>query len=367
MRAPWKNLASVSVAASLAAAALFQLGCESESERADQQVRQAMAQAATADGDAVGAAGKAAAIQGASPAVSVQALTNVARAEVDRAVDLMEDVEHDQARAAALVGEINRIAGRIASTNTLVLGYARFDPATAKAAIETEKKAAAEGGENGLWKAHESDVGGAIPARATLDKQITDLKGRASQLESQISDLKSKRAKAIADAEKLERQADTLAGKDSVEVFQQSAGARKAAMDHATQIAQLESELMPVRQDLARAEATRQDVDGAVARFDELAQQTSAGGEQAQASIAELRHLARAVVGAWRRRGGPGHRVGCGPRRRAPADAPADPPVEPAARRTARAWSASPCRPRCRARPAEGRPADAAPAEAALR
>jgi hypothetical protein len=80
MRTHWNKLASMSLAASLVAAAMLsQAGCESDEAKASKEVSAAIE--STDGGDAIARASKAAQIKGAAPNVSIIALQQLAEAE----------------------------------------------------------------------------------------------------------------------------------------------------------------------------------------------------------------------------------------------------------------------------------------------
>jgi hypothetical protein len=322
MRTPWNRLASLSLAASFAAAALLsQAGCEGEQEKATKEVRAAVSATPKEGADPVTEAAKAVAIKGGSPDANITALERLAQLEVAQAADLINRVERDEVRVQLHLGAINRIASRIGGINTLALGYRRLEPVEAKAAVEGEKKKATEGQDGTNWYPHDS---GALPAMKVVDAQIVELQAKAKGLESQIADLTSRRKQAIDEAERLEKEADAQAGRQAVATFEKSSASRKQAMEMAANIGQLTADLLPVKQDLARAEGSKKHLAETMAGLDQLAAANDAKWQQALESIKELTELSRTLIEG----GGAGAPVA--PAATPPVEAPSAPVETPA-------------------------------------
>src|SRR5687767_12739192 len=268
---------------------VVQTGCDSSVDAADEQVRQHMAEGEQKTEAAVSSAPavpdgyvKAAQVADASPAAKAMALTRLADAERDRAVALLGEADRLESDLLRVVGAINRQSARIQSNNTLVAGLARMEPTKVRQALE-QHRTAAQGEQNPVWVEHES---GAIQGLKALQEQSAKLQEEIGQLEEQSKGLATQRTKLIADAEQLERKSETAKGQESVELYTQSVDARKQAADLGVQVEALEAKLLPLRQDLVRAQAGQEAVAKTVAAFGKQLEVTQQQWQQVQQQMA---------------------------------------------------------------------------------
>lgn len=278
---------------------LSQAGCEGELDAADKQVRHHISQAQQKTEAAVSTAPavpegykQAAAVPNASPAAKVEALMLLADAERDRAVALLTEADRFESDLLRLIGAVNRQAVQIQSNNTLIAGLARQEPTKVTQAIE-QQRSAAQGQQDPVWVPHDT---GAIQALQGLEEQAKQLQEQIAQLEAQAKDLAAQRAKLIADAEQLEKQSNEAQGQESAELFSQSVEARKQAADLSVQAEAVEANLLPLRQDLERAQASQQVVAKAIEAFGGQLQTTQQSWKQVQEQIAALRQINQRIL-----------------------------------------------------------------------
>ena len=124
---------------------LTQGGCDGDVDAADGQVREHIAEGEQKTDSAVLAAPgvpdgykKAAGVVSASPAAKVEALSQLAEAERDRALALMGEADRLDSELLRLVGATNRQSIRIQSNNSLIAGLARMEPTAVEAANHVE-------------------------------------------------------------------------------------------------------------------------------------------------------------------------------------------------------------------------------------
>lgn len=295
-----RKIFRVFVSAGCLSLALLQGGCDGDADAANREVREHLAAGQAQTDVGVSAAPgvpeaykKAVAVAAASPATKVEALTRLADAERDRALALMAEADRLEAEMFRLIGAVNQQAARIQSNNTLAAGLAQLEPTKATQAIE-QQRSAAQGAENPVWIEHET---GPIPALKGLDDQAGQLEGRIAELEGKAKELAAQRSKQIRDAEEFEKQSGEAQGARSGELFNESVDARKQAADLGVQVEALDAQLLPLRQDLERVQASRQAIARTIETFAAQIQATRQNWSKVKEQIAELQKQNQQILG----------------------------------------------------------------------
>lgn len=312
MRAPWKQAASMTVAACISAALV---GCKRPVEQADQSVSAQLAQGVKAlpgtPEKAITDLEKATKISGASPSAQSQARLDLAHAELRAADHLIlglspapgkgkqlaaEGVDQIESRIVDLCTSINAQASRLQANNVSIASLKQLGLkiATAQDAL-TKGAAAAQGGsDSATWIAADS---GAIPSQAGADAQLAALQQKIDDLTKQQADLTAQRLTAVQQAEQLRNQSETATGRKSVELFTQSSNLRKQAADLTTQLDGLAAQLTTLNQDLQVAQAQKVQLGNAIKVFAAQKDQVAANSKQTQSQILTLGQSSQGLLG----------------------------------------------------------------------
>jgi hypothetical protein len=334
------------------------LGCDSETDRANKEIDKAVQGTATEHGDAaISALSKVASQAKASAIASANAKVALAHAEADQARVLLRDVARDELGISRLLSEMGEIAEQVKRSNTLVASYETLskqaiagvskDIAAQQAAVQG--KAAED-----TWKL-DGDAG-ELPALSNANARAEKLAPQIQELETKKADLLKQKTAADAKASDLLKQSKRKSGKESLNLFTQSAQQSKAAADTATEIAKVDHELMKLQQDLELAKAQSAQLDATSKEFAARIEENQKSQAELDALVEAHRALAKALV----------YGDGSQP---APSSKPGDkgdtatPPAEKTAPEGADAAKPAAFQEKA---PAEGAPADAAaPADTA--
>ncbi len=280
IQAPWRRAASIALAASITAGLAQLSGCKQPSEQADQSVA---AQLATAEnvaaqpnenpGDAIGPFKQATTIQGASAPAKIHAELTLADANVRAADALIADIEARQAEIARLSGEIAAKAASMQLNNVMIAGFRAMEPKATEDALAQQATAAQGGSDGAPWVAGDSPV----PSETGVKQQIASLKDQIEKLTTQKNDQETQRAQLTQQAEQLRAQSEAAKGKESVDLFTQSAILTKKAADLAIQNNAIDAQVTAAQQDLAVAQAAQTQLDASVQDLNTQSQQVKQG------------------------------------------------------------------------------------------
>ena len=240
---PWLIGLAVPAALSLAG------GCDSARDKADRAVDENLRQAAAADPVKAHTYLDAAAKESAaSLPEQLRAKSALAAAELRQAMDVCSRVLTNSARITQLSQDITSLTDAVAADNRLVATLGKNQPDPVLAAVKQQSDAIAGSEQSPDWV--KTDVN-ALAAAAPTDKSVTALQGQASTLEQQLKSESDQRNDLLAKADQLNQQSMQAQHQASVDLFTQSADARKQAGDLAVKIDQDNSALSRVKADLA--------------------------------------------------------------------------------------------------------------------
>ncbi len=310
MQAPWKQVASVTIAASVLAAFV---GCKRPVEQADQSVNTQLAQGIKAlPGEpekAIPDLQKAASTSGASPSAQSRARLDLANAELRAADHLIlglapapgkgkepasEGVDQIEARIVSLCNTITAQVARIQANNVSIAALKQLEPKAAQEALTKGSAAAVGGADSATWIAADS---GAIPSQAGADAQLAALKQKIDALTAKQETLKAQRLTAVQQAEQLRNQSETATGRKSVELFTQSSNLRKQAADLTTQLNALEAQQTALDQDSKLAQAQKDQLVIAIKAFGDQKDQVATAWKQTQSQILALAQASQGLLG----------------------------------------------------------------------
>jgi hypothetical protein len=287
---------------SLAGAGL--VGCESETEIADRGVDarvikadefrgelERKGQPREGDSNVLGQLEQNIADTNVSPGSKAYAHRLVAQAKVEAAQALMRNVDSKEVQIARLVGDINELNAEVQANNLLVAGL-RQQASTAAGArtkvLDKHQQEIKAGAAKGAWKPGTGDKSAPVPSLNAVNERIANLQRQIAGLEAKQSQLKKQRADFARNADRASRASERAKGRDSVKMYTEGAGLRKQASMTATQIDALETQLVPLRQDLALANQQKKQLAAALAVFEQR-EQTNVAREKEIASLIEGR------------------------------------------------------------------------------
>jgi hypothetical protein len=299
LHVPLPLKSSVLLTAACLCLAAPQLGCENASGKADKTVEAQVDESRgqrTASGElpAVPASLTSAANNTqASPATRAETLALLGQSEVQRAAALLGRADREEVAARRVIAEINRLGARLQSNNVVVAGLQKLEPTPERTALQ-EHRGAVQGEKDTTWIKHET---GSLPALKGVEERLTKLQDDIAKLEEQSKNLAGQRSRLIAEAERLERESEGVESKRSVELFNQSANARKKAADLGVQVDVIQAKLVPLRQDQQLALSEQQLLNKAVQAFDARLQGTEENWKLVQKQIDDLQAASKALVG----------------------------------------------------------------------
>ncbi len=285
----------------LIAAAVFVAGCDTDTGKADKRVQQAVADSASKRAGysdaSVSAAittlektiGESAAGQ-ASKAVSRAAL---GQAEMDSANLDVNQLMSKHAELQRLVMQMNRLAGEIGNSNTLVAGFEKRNPAKTVASLQAER-AAARGTEG---KAEWITTGkGVIRTETATKADIARLEGEINKLKDANKALSADFDKALADASQADMASSAAKGQESVDLYKKGADFRKAAANMQNQIDVNQLALKPLEHDLSVAKGQAEVLQKTIAAYEEQLALLGQAWTKVQEKIAEQKGIVKALV-----------------------------------------------------------------------
>lgn len=295
-----KSAAVLFAASALAVAGLMfaGVGCEGDTQRADKSVADKIHEAENERGEAAISKGfqQAAADTKASPAASANAKLLLAQAEVEQARTVNNEVMRNELAIARLVNDITDIAGQIQANNTAIAGYQKLAPeGTAALAklLEGTRSEVQGKGDDAVWKVGK-DV--SIPALSNAAARAKALAPQIATLKSTHDKLAKDRTAAEAKAAQLMKQSKLKTGKESVDLFTQSANESKRSADLANQIAQVEHKLQALEQQAALAQAQSAQLDAALKDLGQRIDANKESQQKIEALIAAHRAFSESLV-----------------------------------------------------------------------
>ena len=224
-------------------------GCDTAQDKADRAVDENLRQAAAADpAQAHTYLDAAAKESAASPPEQLRAKAALAAAELRQAMDVSRRVLVNSARITQLAQDITSLTDAVAADNRLVATLGKYQPDPVLAAVKQQSDAIAGSDQNPDWvKTDDQSLASAAPT----DKSVASLQGQASTLQQQLKAESDQRNDLLAKADQLNQQSMAAQHQASVDLFTQSADARKQAGDLAVKIDQDNSALARVKADLA--------------------------------------------------------------------------------------------------------------------
>ncbi len=289
------------LAASAALAVALTAGCDTDAGRADKRVDDDLARAAAAaHGTAaeqaeahkdLDAASKEA---NASLPQQVRAKAMLADAELATAHDLASQVSANDLDIDRLAREIGQLGHAIAADTQLAAAIGKFQPDPVLGAIKQGSTALA--GSDDQPDFYKGD-NGSLASLAATDKNVATTQGQIDQLTQQVAAETAQRTDVLAKGDQAGEQSEREHGQKSVDLFVQSADARKQAGDLAVKIAQDNAALTRARADLALLNGQQEVLKASAKVLDdrgtEVNQNWAALGEQVKASKAH----SQAVLG----------------------------------------------------------------------
>ena len=296
MRAPWKRAAAIALATCGISFLPLISGCKTDIDKDDEQVREHIETATTDLGnghsdEAVKNLKAISSTKGGSPESQIEYNRLLAQSEVDAADALIRRLGQQDAQIAGLLGRMQTLAWQIGTNNANIAGYQNLNPTQGEQAYQ-QAATAAQQGEGGAWVKGEPP----IPSLADVKQRTDDLQKKINDLTQQKNDLTARRAEALQSAGKFDQQADSTTGKDSVGFYTQASNQRKEAADDDTKIRQLDSQLLPLQQQLAVAQLQQKAIDSAIASFQQQGQQLQANWQAIQKQIEATRDYSKALL-----------------------------------------------------------------------
>lgn len=265
------------------------VGCDTEEGRADKDVKKMLAEVDKANGPGrMTALTKAADYAGQSSVSKVHAKALVGDEELAAARVEAAAANVYAAQIGQLIANLRRMTDSIANASRISANLAKFEPTPAREAINKKIKELNEG-EDGQWIAPLASISATSATIDELSKKIAD--GQAK-----IKELNDARTAALGEASRLESESNAAQGQPSVDLFKQASGKRKEALDLTSQADVATANLIPLKQDLAMAQAQQEMRASAVGRFEAQGKSVDEGWAQVQAAQAGLAEDAQAVV-----------------------------------------------------------------------
>ena len=265
------------------------VGCDSETGRADTEVARLIADADKANQPGrIPALEKAAGVNGASAAAKVHVHDLLGDEELAAARVASADAAGYAATIAQLIADINRMRSSVDSAKNSLTNLQKMEPVEPKQSVATKVKEIQEG-TDGVWVAP-------LPAMTAVKASAQVLSQKISDAEGKISQMNEQRTAALAEAEQLQQQSTAASGRESVDLHKKASEKRKEAMDLVAQADVISASLIPLRQDLAIAQAQEQLRAGSVQHFEQQGTAIDQGWTEVQAAAAQLKEGTQEIV-----------------------------------------------------------------------
>lgn len=289
------------MAGCLLAAGAMLAGCDSDVRRADRQVQQELNRgielAREGSTESVQKATQifeqAASNQSASLATRANAKGLLAQSELERARIAQQQIDSLQIELARLIWEANRLAQQISTTNALVAGYRKYDPAEAKRNIAKSIADATGGPQQPAWFTHENTT---LPTLSAVRQEISRLEGAIAQHQDKIKELSAQRDRINDDANRASQQAQAGHSGSTLEAFKLASDLRKQAADLSTAIEVEQAALVPLQKDLSVAQAQQAVLEEVIAQLQAQSAALDTGWKLVQDQIGAQAALARNIL-----------------------------------------------------------------------
>jgi uncharacterized coiled-coil DUF342 family protein len=291
---------SAIAAACLAVGAVL-VGCDSDVRRADRQVQQDLTRGIelVRDGSpesvqqATQIFEQAASNQVISVATRANAKALLAQSELERARTTQQKIDGLQIELARLVWEANQLAQQISTTNALVAGYRKYDPAEAKTNIEKSIADATGGPERPAWFTHDKTT---LPTLSAVRQEISRLEGEIATRQDKIKDVSAQRDRINDDANRASQQAQAGHSGSTLEAFTLASDLRKRAADLSTDLEVEQARLVPLQKDLAVAQAQQAVLEEVITQLQAQSAALDTGWKLVQEQIGAQAALARNIL-----------------------------------------------------------------------
>ncbi|HEV7298014.1 MAG TPA: hypothetical protein VGN72_01520 [Tepidisphaeraceae bacterium] len=264
-------------------------GCDSATGQADADVAQLIAEAEKANQPGrIPALVKASQVDGASAAAKVNVHDLLGDEELAAARIASAEAGGNAATIAQLVADINRMNASVADAQRTLENLQKMEPVEPKQSIATKVQEMREG-EDGVW---------VPPLRAltAVKSSATELQQKIGDAEGQISQLNEQRTAALTEAEQLQQQSTAATGREAVDLYKRASTKRKEAMDLVAQADVLSASLIPLRQDLAIAQAQEKLRAESVQHFEQQGSTIDQGWTEVQAAGTQLKDATQQIV-----------------------------------------------------------------------
>jgi len=305
MRAPWRRAAVIALATCGLTSLSLLSGCKTDIEKSTEAVSADVSKAADmlaqnspdSANKAIQSLQKATTSKGISPQAQIDSNSLLAQAEVAAADKVINGqtaapgILQKQTSITRLIGNISTLASELELNNIRVAGYRALEPVEGRKAVG-QIVAAAQKGDNGVWVAGTAP----IPSLDAVKQREKDLQKQIDDLTHQRDDLNAKRTQALADAAKFGQQADSTSGKESVGFYTQASNQRKEAADNETKIQDIESQIVPLQQDLAVVQLQEKATGDIITGFSDQTQQMDNGWKAVQSRIDDGTAFSKSLV-----------------------------------------------------------------------
>lgn len=225
---------------------------------------------------------------GKSDVATARARQLQALAEYNAGTALLQKANNQAADLSLRIADINHLLTTIETSNSLVAGYSHYDSRPIRQAAD-KQIAEIEGSADQLaW------VPGKNPVLNlhSVKQSISKLQDQIDQKQNQINALAKQRVEDLRKAEDISERADKATGKAWVDLYKQASDLRKKAADISTHIGVIDSEIQPLKVELAIAQDNQKAADTAITGVKQQAQ----GAEEAFAAVRHAASDHHAVV-----------------------------------------------------------------------
>lgn len=297
-----KKLSTVMMLGCVSALGFGTAGCEgveSESDRADRQISQAVNAAVEQMrvGDPAAAAATVRPIQQqqaeASAIGKIHAHAMLAEADLAQAIQILQELDADQVSATTLSWQIDQLMDRMRAAGLSAESYKAFNPQETQQQVVQAIRNVQGGPDNPIWFEGDADV----PSLSQLEQTISRLQGEISRRRQQIEQLTAERKEINNQAEALFAKANDLQGQEAVDVFRQGTELRHQASTLGIRIEQLNHELVPLNSELSIAESQRKILQQAIAAHEKQNKDLEQNWQQIGEQIEQQQSLARQIAG----------------------------------------------------------------------
>ncbi|MCC6239555.1 MAG: hypothetical protein IT448_04570 [Phycisphaerales bacterium] len=286
------KLVLVSAVASVSAALLSGMaGCdavESSQGQANRKVAAATEQA-TRDlsrGDSQAAARVLGAVDDAAGAsAKAQAYAVLAETGLSQAQPILTELEENYIRAAGISWDIDQSLAQLKAVTELTQILSQQDSRDVQAEVAKSVKNIQGDADAKNWVSYNDDAA-SVPTLTSVNQRISQLQGEIAKRKEKISQLADQRKKLGEQAQALVDKANQTPGQAGVDTFRNATQIRQQASVVGIEIDTINTQLIPLNNDLAVANAQREVLQRAVTRVGEI------GNAQTQQQVAVNQQVA---------------------------------------------------------------------------